>query len=212
MDYLTIREYASDEFTERKSRFIGHIAPVKTEEEALDFIAGLSKDHRDAGHNVYAYILREGGLSRCSDNGEPQGTAGVPVLEVLQREGLTDVCAVVTRYFGGILLGTGGLVRAYSHAAKLAVDAAAVLHMTPCAQVTVECDYAFYGKLTYLLPDFGARTEGSDFGERVALRLLLRCDQMDGFQKALTELSAGRVSALQTGERFEDLPGPSSFS
>jgi len=208
MDYLTVRAYASDEFCERKSRFIGHIAPVRTEEEAQAFIAQIAKEHREASHNVFAYLLREGGLSRCSDNGEPQGTAGVPVLEVLRREGLTDVCAVVTRYFGGILLGTGGLTRAYSHGAKLAVDAADILCMTPCVEAEVSCDYAFYGKLAYLLPEYGAKTEGSDFGERVTLRLLLREDRFEAMQKALTELSAGKVQALRTGGRYEDLPLP----
>ena len=159
----------------------------------------------DASHNVYAYILRTGGLSRCSDNGEPQGTGGVPVLDVLQKEGLTDVCAVVTRYFGGILLGTGGLVRAYSHGAKLAVDAARILHMSPCSEVAVECEYSFYGKLAYLLPDYRIQTLSSDFGERVTLNLLLRSDRLDPFRKALTELSNGQVDALLTGERFEDM-------
>ena len=103
------------EFVERKSRFIGHIAPVRDEAEALDFLSRIRAEHRDASHNVFAYILRENGVKRMSDDGEPQGTGGVPVLEVLEREGLTDVAVVVTRYFGGILLGAGGLVRAYSH-------------------------------------------------------------------------------------------------
>lgn len=206
MEYQTVREYASDEYIERKSRFIGHIAPAKTEQEALEFVARISKEHYDATHNVYAYLLREGNLSRCSDNGEPQGTAGVPVLEVLRKEGLTDVCAVVTRYFGGILLGTGGLVRAYSHSAKIAVDAAHIMHMSPCSEISVTCDYSFYGKLTYMLPDFGTETLASDFAEAVSLRLLIRSDRLEGFRKALTELSGGRVEPLLLGERFEDMP------
>lgn len=205
MAYKTVAAYASDEFVERKSRFIGHIAPAASESQAQDFIARISHEHRDASHNVYAYILREGGLSRCSDNGEPQGTGGVPVLEVLRKEGLTDVCAVVTRYFGGILLGTGGLVRAYSHGAKLAVDAAQVLNMSPCTELTVTCDYAFYGKLTYILPDYHIRTQGSDFGEQITLSLLIRSDRLEAFRKALTELSNGQVEAISTGERFEDM-------
>lgn len=206
MGYRTVRTYASEEFTERKSRFIGHIAPVSTEAEAQEWISRISTEQKAANHNVFAYILREGNLSRCSDNGEPQGTAGVPVLDVLQKEHLTDVCVVVTRYFGGILLGTGGLVRAYSHAAKLAVDAAGIAEMAACTEVTVECDYSFYGKLSYLLPDFSVRTENSDFGERVTLGLLLREDRLEEFTKSLTELSNGQVGAVVRGTRFEDMP------
>ncbi|MDE6746466.1 MAG: YigZ family protein, partial [Oscillospiraceae bacterium] len=128
-DYSTVRGSADASFTEKKSEFIGHIRHVETEEEAVDFINEIRASHRKAKHNVYAYILREGNTSRYSDDSEPQGTAGVPVLEVLRKEGLTDVCCVVTRYFGGILLGGGGLVRAYSHSAKIAVDASERLIM-----------------------------------------------------------------------------------
>ncbi len=124
MEYITIKEFATDDFVEKKSRFIGYIMPVKTEQEATDFITKISKKHHDATHNVYAYILRDGQVKRYSDNGEPQGTAGIPVLDVLQKEGLVDICIVVTRYFGGVMLGAGGLVRAYSHCASIAVRAA----------------------------------------------------------------------------------------
>lgn len=208
--YRTVGAYARAEFVERKSRFIGHIAPACTEAEALAFVERISREHRDATHNVYAYILREPepgirGLERFSDNGEPQGTAGVPVLGVLQKEGLTDVCVVVTRYFGGILLGGGGLVRAYSHGAKIAVDAAQVRHMCPCVRLLVPCDYSFYGKLTYLLPDFRARILSSDFGAEVCLELLLRADRLEAFSKALTEASNGQVSAETVEELWEDM-------
>ena len=124
-DYITLNQRAQDEFVERKSRFIGTATPVSTQEEAIAFIDEMRSKYWDATHNVYAYILRDG-TKRYSDDGEPQGTAGVPVLDVLQKEGLTDLCVVVTRYFGGILLGAGGLVRAYSHGAKIAVDAAGI--------------------------------------------------------------------------------------
>lgn len=193
--YKTVAEEASAEFIERKSHFIGHIAPVKTEEEAQFFIAHISKEHRDAAHNVFAYILRESGVSRCSDNGEPQGTAGVPTLDVLIKEELTDVCVVTTRYFGGTLLGTGGLVRAYSHAAKIAVDAAKVLHMAECSLLRVEVDYGFYGKLAYMLPEYSAIVKKTDFAENVSLLLKLRGDKQKAFTQALTELSNGRVTA-----------------
>lgn len=203
--YRTVRAAADAEFVERKSRFIGHVAPVSTEAEALAFIERISREHREASHNVFAYLLREGNLSRCSDNGEPQGTAGVPSLDVLQKAGLTDVCAVVTRYFGGTLLGTGGLVRAYSHAVSIAVEAAGIRCMEPCTEIQVVCAYPFYGKLTYLLPDFRAQTLASDFGERVTLGLMLRSDRLEGFQKELTELSNGQVSAAILGERFAEM-------
>lgn len=204
--YKTIKEAATAEFVERKSRFIGHIAPVKTEEEAQAFVAKISKEHWNATHNVYAYVIREGQISRCSDNGEPQGTAGVPTLDVLQKEGLTDVCVVVTRYFGGILLGTGGLVRAYSHGAKIAVDAAHVMYMAPCIRMTVRCEYGFYGKLTYLLPDYQIRVEDSVFAEDVTLTLIIRKDRYEPFEKALTELSNGQVSPVVTDTFFDDMP------
>ena len=122
--YKTTEKEAQDEFVEQRSRFIGYVRPVKTEEEALAFIEEKKKQHWDARHNVYAYVLREGGIQRYSDDGEPHGTAGVPTLDVLLKSGVTDVCVVVTRYFGGILLGAGGLVRAYTKSAKLALEAA----------------------------------------------------------------------------------------
>lgn len=125
--------------------------------KALDFLSRIRAEHRDASHNVFAYILRENGVKRMSDDGEPQGAGGVPVLEVLEREGLTDVAVVVTRYFGGILLGAGGLVRAYSHGAKLAVDAAVRRHMNPCTVLEL-CLLRLVGKVSYLLPRYNAQT------------------------------------------------------
>ena len=132
MNYYTISKPAKGSFIEKRSEFIGHIAPVKTNDEAVAFINSIKAEHRKAKHNVYAYILRQDNISRYSDDSEPQGTAGMPVLDVLRKRGLTDVCVVVTRYFGGILLGGGGLVRAYSHAASIACDAADIMHMCLC--------------------------------------------------------------------------------
>lgn len=202
MAYRTIAGYAEDEFVERKSRFIGYIKPVASEEEAQAFIGEISKRHRDATHNVFAYRLRSG-VERCSDNGEPQGTAGLPTLDVLQREELVDVCAVVTRYFGGILLGTGGLVRSYAHAAKLAVDAAQIVTMCDCVEAEVVCSYSLYGKLSYMLPDFSIQVRNTDFGENVTLLLRMRKEQFAPFQKELTELSNGQVEAKKTAELFD---------
>ena len=129
MDYFTIAAPIDTSFTEKRSEFIGYLSPVLTNDEAVEFINSVKADHRKAKHHVYAYILRDSNITRYSDDGEPQGTAGVPVLEVLQKRGLTDVCCVVVRYFGGILLGGGGLVRAYSHSTSITCDAAQIRHM-----------------------------------------------------------------------------------
>ena len=150
-DYKTVKKQAHDEFVEKRSRFIGYCTPVTTEEEATDFIAHIRAKHWDARHNVYAYSLREGNTKRYSDDGEPSGTAGMPVLDVIVKNGVTDVCVVVTRYFGGVLLGTGGLVRAYSQAAKIGLDAAEIVLMERCVRCSLRCSYNRYGKVAALI-------------------------------------------------------------
>lgn len=202
LEYTTIHDRAEDEFTERKSRFIGFIAPVETEQQALDFINEIKQKHRDATHNTYAYLLKNG-VKRYSDDGEPQGTAGVPMLDCLEKEGLTDVAVVVTRYFGGILLGAGGLVRAYSHGAKIAVDAAQRKLMTTCVLLNMDLDYSFYGKINYILPNYICRVESSDFGVTVNLKVLFKADQCERFIKEVTELSAASVVPQKIEERFD---------
>lgn len=199
--YRTVAGLAEAEHTEKKSRFIGCIRPVATEEEALAFVEERRRLHRDARHNVFAFALKDGLTRRCSDDGEPQGTGGVPVLDVLQKEGLTDVCVVVTRYFGGILLGAGGLVRAYSLGARLAVQAAEVLDMRPCAVVEVRCDYEQYGRVSHLLPQFAATVLESDFGAAVRLLLLMAEETAPPFFEAVREATAARaVCAVQRRE------------
>ena len=193
MEYKTIYEPAEDSFIERKSEFIGYISPVKTNDEAVEFINSIKAKHRKARHNVYAYILRDGNISRYSDDGEPQGTGGVPVLDVLQKEGLTDVCVVVTRYFGGILLGGGGLVRAYSHACKLAVDAAQVMIMCQCSEITVTCDYSFYGKLSYVVPEFEVKTKSEDFADDVKVTMLVKTEKVQPLKEKLIDLANGKI-------------------
>lgn len=205
MEYKTIRNRGEDELIERRSRFIGHIAPVKTEEEALAFLEEVRAANREANHNCYAYVLREGQIRRYSDDGEPQGTAGVPILEVLLRNELVDVCAVVTRYFGGVLLGAGGLVRAYSTGASIAVAAGGIMTMTPCTSFVVEVDYSLYGKLSYILPDYRIVVQESSFGEKVRLVLLIKTERMPAFQKALQELSAGKAEAFVLKECYADM-------
>ncbi len=204
MNYYTVSEVAEASFIEKRSEFIGYIAPVKTDEEAVNFINTIKAKHRKAKHNVYAYILRKDNISRYSDDGEPQGTAGVPVLDVLQKRGLTDVCVVVTRYFGGILLGGGGLVRAYSHAASLACDAAHTMDMCLCHRLKICTDYGMYGKLTYILPNFETITVNSDFADSVTLELLVLSEKLSALISEITEITNGSAEITDCGELFED--------
>ncbi|MBP5363098.1 MAG: YigZ family protein [Ruminococcus sp.] len=204
MNYLTISQPAEASFIEKKSEFIGYIAPVKNSDEAVEFINKIKAMHRKARHNVYAYIVRQDNISRYSDDGEPQGTAGVPVLDVLQKRGLTDVCIVVTRYFGGILLGGGGLVRAYSHAAALACDAAKVMDMRLCHRLQITADYGMYGKISYILPNFSTITESLDFGSDVTLEILVLSEKLESLTKELTEVTNGAVMIKDLCELYGD--------
>lgn len=204
-EYTTIAQRAQAEFIERKSQFIGVVAPVSTEEEAQALIAEVRAAHRDATHNTFAYILNNG-IKRCSDDGEPQGTAGVPILDVLQKEGLTNIVAVVTRYFGGLMLGAGGLVRAYSHGAKIAVDAARRQVMSPAVLLRLVFDYSLYGKISYLLPKYQMIVENSAFGETVEMQVLFKATEEEAFRKEITELTAATVAPEKIEERFAEFP------
>ena len=204
-DYVTIEGEAQAEVVERKSKFIGYCRHVETETEALAFVEQLKKQNWDATHNVFAYSLREGQLKRCSDDGEPQGTAGVPVLDVLQKSGVVDVCMVVTRYFGGILLGAGGLVRAYSHGASIALEAAKKLHMTPCTRLSLDMDYGWYGKVSYILPQYNILVEESSFTDRVSMTLLIKSSRKEKFQADLVELTNGCVVPKEIIEEYADM-------
>jgi uncharacterized YigZ family protein len=204
MGYKTIYEKAQASFIEKKSEFIGYIAPVKTNEEAIEFINSIKALNRKATHNVYAYILRQDNITRYSDDGEPQGTAGVPVLDVLQKEGLTDVCVVVTRYFGGILLGGGGLVRAYSHACKIAVDAAKIMDMHNCYELLIKTDYNFYGKINYILPDFDVKILSTEFTDDVTVKLLVKSELCENLIDEITETTNGKIYISKSNEKFAD--------
>ena len=212
MNYYTISKPANASFIEKRSEFIGYIAPVKTNDEAVDFVNSIKAMHRKAKHNVYAYILRNDNISRYSDDGEPQGTAGVPVLDVLQKRGLTDVCVVVTRYFGGILLGGGGLVRAYSHAASLACDAAHIMNMCLCRRLKIKTDYGMYGKISYILPNYDTITVNSDFGTEVTLEILVLSEKKNVLLKDITEITNGSVDVDELEELFEDFSSVKKFS
>lgn len=204
MNYFTVSQPASNSFTEKKSEFIGYIAPVRTNDEAVEFINKIKSMHRKARHNVYAYILRNDNITRYSDDGEPQGTAGMPVLDVLQKRGLTDVCMVVTRYFGGILLGGGGLVRAYSHTASITCDSADIMDMRLCHRLKISADYSMYGKISYILPNFDTITVNSDFGSNVVLEILVMSDKLQPLLKELTEITNGSAEVTDSGELYDD--------
>lgn len=194
MEYKTIARRCESRFIEKKSEFIGYLCPVQTEEQAVAFIEEIRAMHRKATHNCYAYILRENNAARHSDDGEPGGTAGVPIYEVLRKEGLTDVCCVVTRYFGGVLLGAGGLVRAYTKGAKDAVDAAQIKCMAEAVKLAVTVDYGLYGRLAQVFADFDARVEDEQFADNVRIVLHIRAENSQKLTDKLVDVCNGAVS------------------
>ena len=194
MEYKTIARRCEARFIEKKSEFNGYLCPVQTEEQAVAFIEEIRAMHRKATHNCYAYILRENNAARHSDDGEPGGTAGVPIYEVLRKEGLTDVCCVVTRYFGGVLLGAGGLVRAYTKGAKDAVDAAQIKCMAEAVKLAVTVDYGLYGRLAQVFADFDARVEDERFADNVRIVLHIRAENSQKLTDKLVDVCNGAVS------------------
>ena len=194
MEYKTIARRCEASFIEKKSEFIGYLCPVQTEEQAIAFIEEIRAMHRKATHNCYAYILRENNAARHSDDGEPGGTAGVPIYEVLRKEGLTDVCCVVTRYFGGVLLGAGGLVRAYTKGAKDAVDAAQIKCMAEAVRLAVTVDYGLYGRLAQVFAEFDARVDDEQFADNVRIILHIRAENSQQLTDRLVDVCNGAVS------------------
>lgn len=199
-EYITVKDMGRAEIVEKRSRFIANVRPVSTEEEALEYLNTLRQKYWDARHNVFAYIIRENNIMRYSDDGEPSGTAGVPVLEILKKENLTDVIVVVTRYFGGILLGTGGLVHAYSKAAKEGIASAQIQKMILCRKINIKCDYTLLGKLQYEIAEFKDAFLGEvSYGEEVIIEVFVKADMEDSFVAMLTE----KTSASVTIEKLE---------
>ncbi len=190
--YKTVLNEASDSFIEKKSRFIGHCKPVKTEAEAQEFIKKIKAEYWDASHNVSAYSLREGNIMRYSDDGEPQGTAGVPVLDVIQKSGITDAVVVVTRYFGGILLGGGGLVRAYSHSASIAVTAAEPVTMVECLIPTLRCDYNRYTKAESYITECSGVVDSTDFDDAVNINFHITEENLPKLRESIADLTGGQ--------------------
>jgi len=201
-DYKTVLENASDEFVEKRSRFIGYCKPVKTEQEAIDFINEKRSEHWNATHNVYAYSLREGNIKRYSDDGEPSGTAGMPVLDVIVKNEIFDVVVVVTRYFGGVLLGTGGLVRAYSHGSKIAVEAAKPVIMQNCLVCEARCAYNQYGKVSSLIIGVGAAVDDTVYESDVLVKFHIKPDLLGTLNKKLADATSGGVTVEQKDEQY----------
>ena len=201
--YTTISQEAHVEFEEKRSLFIGHALHVNTEEEALAFIKQMKKQYSDATHNCFAYLLKGGIVARYSDDGEPQGTAGVPMLETIRKSGVSDVCVVSTRYFGGILLGAGGLVRAYSHGAKIALDAAKIVTYEKYAELMLECSYSDYQKYSVILPTFNAIIDDTDFTDKVIISFAVKETVVGELEAKITEMSGGRDKLEKLGERFD---------
>lgn len=201
-DYKTVLSNAKDEFVEKRSRFIGYCKPVTCEQEAVDFINEKRSEHWNATHNVYAYSLREGNIKRYSDDGEPSGTAGMPCLDVIVKNEIYDVCVVVTRYFGGVLLGTGGLVRAYSHGAKIALDAAKIAVMQNCLVCSARCTYNQYGKVSALVADNGGAVDDTVYEDDVLIKFHIKPDLLPQLNKKLADATAGEVQAVFDEEKY----------
>ncbi len=194
------------ELVEKRSRFIGQLRPVETEEEARAFLESVKRKHHDARHNCWCYRLREGGVERYSDDGEPQGTAGQPMLGVFQKEGVTNVCCVVTRYFGGVLLGAGGLVRAYTQAAKLALDEAGISVVRRWVEVEVTCPYSLFERVKSEAAAQAGVLGDIGYTDQVTVRLLLPEERVAAFSARMVELSAGACQAVELGEAFQPVP------
>ena len=201
--YTTLGRYGEGRFEDRRSVFIGQAAHVADEAAAREFVASVKKQYSDARHHAWAYHMTEGGIARYSDDGEPQGTAGLPILSVINGSGALDCAVVVTRYFGGILLGTGGLVHAYSEAAKLAVADAGVVVYREYAEMSLTATYSDYQRVSAELPKFGAIVDDTDFGVNVTVRTAVPSERADEFAARILEITSGRTAAESRGVRFD---------
>ncbi len=201
-EYKTVLCEAQAELIEKRSRFIATVKPVRTEAEALDILENLKKQYWDARHNVYAYVLEENNIQRYSDDGEPAGTAGVPVLDMIKKEGLSNLIVVVTRYFGGILLGTGGLVHAYSKSAKMGVEAAKPVVMKLCREVLLECDYSMFGKLQPWILEQGLKISDVNYAENVSLCVFVPVGNVKNFIDELIDITNGKIKISEGAEGY----------
>ena len=200
--YVTIKNPSYFEYEDRKSVFIGQAMPVSSEKEALSFIESVKKRYPDARHHVYAYVLRENSIMRFTDDREPQGTAGMPVLDIIRKNGCTDTVIVVTRYFGGTLLGTGGLVHAYSSAALGALNAAEIIRYDVYSKLVIRVNYSDYGKISPALSELGFRVEDTNFDVDVSISGSIIQGRTEKLMETLTECTSGRASVELLGEEF----------
>lgn len=203
--YKTVGSRGEAVYIEKRSRFIATVWPVSQEAEALELIGAMRSEHYSAAHNVYAYIIGENNIARYSDDGEPSGTAGVPVLEVLRKEALIDLCVVVTRYFGGVLLGAGGLVRAYGHAAKLGIDAGGIVVRTLCDVVEIKCDYTLIGKVQYEVAKRGYNTADAKYDYHVRTKVYVPVEETKLFIEQLCDATNARVTCQVLESKYIDL-------
>ena len=201
--YTTLEHEGEAEFVEKKSVFIGHACPVKTEEEAQAYVKKIKNAYMDARHNVWAYMMKGEIVARYSDDGEPQGTAGVPVLDTIRKSGVTDAVVVVTRYFGGILLGAGGLVRAYSHTAKLALEAANIITYEQYTEMELSCSYSDYQRYLPELPRFGAVVDDTQFTDSVKIVFAVKNTVVEDLMRRVQEMSGGKDAPVMRGKRFD---------
>lgn len=208
MEYYVPTRDGESEFTEKRSRFIGHIRKVETEEEARAFLTDMKAKYHDARHNCWCYLLREGGVMRYSDDGEPQGTAGQPMLEVFRREGVENLCCVVTRYFGGVLLGAGGLVRAYTRSAKETLDAVGISVVRRWIETVVDCPYPLLERMKLEVASAQGVLGELEYGASVHLHAFLPEEGIDEFTKQVAELTAGQIIPQLLGDRFREMPRP----
>lgn len=200
--FKTVEKLGEAVYVDRKSKFIAHTKPVGSEQEALDFLQEMRSQYSDANHNVYAYIIDENNISRYSDDSEPGGTAGLPVLDVMKKEEIVNAVTVVTRYFGGTLLGTGGLVKAYSTACAEALKAAGRITKILCDEYTVCTDYTLSGKIQYLISSKDYFLENTEYGERVLFSVSVKKDESERFEKDIAEACAGRAEVLKGKEKY----------
>ena len=206
-DYKTLKQEAHDEFIVNKSRFIGYACPCQTEEEALAFLKQIREKHRDATHNCYAYVIGENaGIMRYNDDGEPSGTAGMPMMEVIKARGVVNCCVVVTRYFGGILLGAGGLVRAYSHGCAIALNAAQVVKMQLSRRLLLDVPYPLWDKVSYAMKSLPLLVEDTAFGASVEATVLVRVSDLGEVTQKLTALTDAKAEWLELDELYYPWP------
>lgn len=203
--YLVPAGYGEGRYEDRKSKFIGDLYFVESQEQAIELLNEVKAKYRDARHHCYAYIIREGNYMRYSDDGEPQGTAGQPMLNVFQRQEVWNVCCVVTRYFGGVLLGAGGLTRAYTKGAADALTAAGIARMGLWTLWDVPCTYPLLERMKLEVAAVGGVVRDAEYGADITLRVAFPAGTAETFQPRLTELSAGSLAMTAAGEEF--LPG-----